>query len=171
MRILDKNFRVTDSIRSTPNVNALPTEKALVEFSNYKSVFAAGTVYALTATSAAVDFGTTDPSITLDKPGTYLLIARAKLNYKAATFAASRTTTMKLRRTNNTAGDVTNGAATASTDIITTLTYTMIDQTWQTIYTTANSDDVIAIFGHVSVLPSAGSLDVAEASIIAIRIA
>lgn len=137
---------------------------------NQKTVNAAGTVYGLTATPAALDFGTTDPAITLDAAGTYLLLARARADYNAATFAASRLATLKLRRTNNTAADVSNGSVALKTDIITAITSSLGALAWWALYTTANVDDIITIFGDVSVLPTAGSLDISEASIIAIRL-
>lgn len=139
---------------------------------NYSlDVYAAGTAYSLTDTSAALDFGTTDPSIVLDKAGTYLLIANVNLLYNAATFAASETVTLKLRRTNNTAADVANSSLVLATDIITTLTYTFGAVSLPAVfYTTTNVDDAITIFGDVSTAPGAGSLDATAASIIAIRL-
>ena len=135
------------------------------------SVYATGTAYALTNSSAALDFGTTDPSLTLSKPGTWLIFGRVNLKYNAATFAASRTVTIKLRRTNNTAADLTSGSTTFLTDIITTLTYTAGVLTIQPVlYSTTNSNDAITIFGDVGVVPTAGSLDATEASIVAIRL-
>lgn len=135
------------------------------------STHASGTAYALTNTSAALDFGTTDPSITITAPGSYLLFARVRVDYTGATFAAVRTGTLKLRRTNNTAADITNGSVSFKTDIITTLTYTLGDFTILAIpYTTSNSTDIITIFGDISVVPSAGSLDAVEANIVAVRI-
>jgi hypothetical protein len=141
-----------------------------VTSANQKSVVAAGTVYTLTATPAAVDFGTTDPSITLDSAGTYLIFASAKTNYVGATFAAAKTVTLKLRRTNNTAADLTGGTASIGTDIVTTLTNTFRNNSWFCIYTTSNANDVIALFADVSELPAAGTMTVAEASIVAIRL-
>ena len=92
---------------------------------NYnKEVYAAGTAYQLTASSAALVFGTTSPSLTIDKAGTYLLFGQVNLKYNGATFAAERTVTLKVRRTNNTAADVSNSSATAVTDIVTTKTFT-----------------------------------------------
>lgn len=44
-----------------------------------ETVVGAGTAYSLTGSSAAVDFGTTDPSIALPTAGTYLLIAELHL--------------------------------------------------------------------------------------------
>lgn len=135
-------------------------------------VYSAGTAYTLTATPALLDFGTTDPSITLPTPGTWLIYGRAKIDYTGATFAAVRTVPIKLRRINNTAADLTNGSVTQSTNIVTTLTCTMGEFVIPPIiYITTNSDDNIQLFGSVSVLPTAGTIDVNEASIVAIRIA
>lgn len=139
--------------------------------SNPLEGYGTGTAYSLTATPAALVFGTTSPSIVINKPGTYLIRAMAELNYNAATFAAVRDVTLKLRRTNNTAADLTNGLSVLKTQIITTLTFTMPIFSRDVIYTTSNSDDIITIFGDVSVLPSAGSLDVVTASVVAIRLA
>lgn len=139
---------------------------------NNLSVYASGTAYALTATAAKLDFGTTDPSLTITGVGTWLLSGRVRLDYNAATFAAVRTATLKLRRTNNTAADVANSSTGFKTQIITTLTYTagIIDLP-PVIYTTTNTNDVIEIFGSVDVVPTAGSFDAVEASIMALRIA
>lgn len=135
------------------------------------TVYAAGTAYSLTTTPALLTFGTTSPSLTLNEPGTYLLLARVRLDYNGATFAAVRTVTLKLRRTNNTAADLTNGATSLLTDIITTKTLTMMDDELpHLIYTTANNNDIIQIFGDVGVAPTAGSLDAVEAEIIAIKL-
>ena len=142
-----------------------------VTSANQLSVYAAGTAaVALGTVAALIDFSTTDPSLTITAAGTYLMRARALMNYNGATFAASRNTTLKLRRTNNTAADLTNATVTGKTDIVTTLTYTFLDQGWDVIYTTTNADDIIQMFGNLDVVPSAGSLDVAEASIVAVRL-
>lgn len=143
--------------------NPLPTATTPV------AATAAGTAYTLTATSAAAVFGTTSPSITITAPGTYLLLARAQARHNGATFAASRTVTHKMRRTNNTAADV--ASLTCVTGIVTTLTAALMEHSWWAVYTTTNSNDVVTIFSDVSVLPTAGTLDLAEASIIAVRIA
>lgn len=142
-----------------------------MQASDVRQVYASGTAYSLTNTSTALDFGTTDPSITITQPGTWLIFSRVNLKYTAATFAASRTVTIKLSRTNNTAADVTNATSTFLTDIITTLTYTAgIVSIPPVLYTTTNASDVLVIKGDVSVAPTAGSLDVTAAEIIAIRL-
>lgn len=134
------------------------------------TVYGAGTAYSLTATPAALDFGTTDPAIVIPAVGVWLILARVRVDYTGATFAAVRTGTLKLRRTNNTAADLTSGSFGFKTDIITTLTYTLGEFSKAIIYTTTNTNDAITIFGDISVIPTAGSLDCVEADIIAIRL-
>jgi len=138
------------------------------------SVYAAGTAYALTATSAALDFGTTDPTLVLNKGGTYLLMARVNLAFNGATFASSRTVTLKLRRTNNTAADVSNSSAVLGTGITVTVTGNFASVNLPpVVYSTSGAaviTDSISIFGDVSVLPSAGTLEATQASIVAVRL-
>ena len=134
------------------------------------SVYASGTAYTVTATPALVDFGTTDPSITITSPGTWLIFSRARYDLNAATFAA-RTVTSLLRRTNNTASDLTNSSTSWLTGTTTTVTSTQFQLIPPILYVTANSNDIIQLWGSVSVLPSAGTLTVTEASIVAIKIA
>lgn len=135
------------------------------------SVYAAGTVYTLTNAAAAIDFGTTDPSLTLTGAGKYLIKGRARFEAVGATFGATQAITLKLRRTNNTPADLTSGSGIFNVPVMTTLTNTIGYIDVEVIYTTANADDVIALFGHIAVLPSAGSVTVDAASIIAVRLA
>lgn len=136
------------------------------------STYAAGTAYQLTATPVAIDFGTTDPAIILSEPGTYRICGFAVVDDNGATFSASRTATLKLRRTNNTAGDLTNGSVAVKTQIVTTVTGTLAVVYWEAAdYVTTNYGDAITIFGDISVAPSAGSLDVSQAFIKAFRVA
>lgn len=139
---------------------------------NYNlSAYSSGTVYALTATAALLNFGTTDPSITINVAGTYKISGTVVLNYNGATFAANRTVTLKLRRTNNTPADLTNGTTVVTTGIVTTTTETfVVVELPNIIYTTALTTDIIQIFGDVSVVPSAGSLDAVQANIMAVRL-
>ncbi len=137
---------------------------------NPRTVYAAGTAYTLTATSAAVDFGTTDPIITINAAGTYAIRARVKVNLNAATFAANQTLTVKLRRTNNTAADVSQSSTTWTVPIITLITQTLaVIELPEVFYTTALTTDTIQLFADISVLPSAGTISIDEASIVAIR--
>lgn len=133
--------------------------------------YSSGTVYSLTSSAAALVFGTTQPSITLTSAGVYRITGRVVAKFNAATFAASQSVTLKFRRTNNTAGDLTNGSTIVITGIVSTLTGPLAVVALPSIeYTTANANDIITIFGSVGVAPSLGSLDVTEASIHAIRV-
>ncbi len=169
------SLRVNDAEIAKVDANGLTSTHVLLTDGSDKNynvpVYAAGTAYSLTNTAAALDFGTTDPSIVLNKAGTYLLFGRVNLKYNGATFAASRTVTLKLRRTNNTPADLTNGSMTALTDIVTTKTFSFgVFNLPPILYTTAVLTDAITLFGDVSVVPTAGSLDAVEASIVAVRL-
>lgn len=122
------------------------------------SAYASGTVYSLTATPAAIAFGTTSPSISLNKIGRWEIEAVINVQYNAATFAASRTVATKLRDTTNSV-DLTNGSDTAATDIVTTKTISLTRTTMKTEYTITAQPAVVTVFGSVSVVPTAGSLD------------
>lgn len=139
---------------------------------NYtKAVYAVGTPYTLTATPAAIVFGTTSPVLVIDKAGTYSLKAQVKVRLVGATFAASQTVAIKASRTNNTSADIANMSTTIKTGIVTTVNIDLPGGALQEgIYTTANLTDSITLFGSVDVLPSAGSVQIVEASIIATRL-
>ena len=142
-----------------------------VNFGHAIAAYTAGTVYTLTATSALIDFSTTDPSVVLDQAGTYLILSGANSKLNAATFAATQTITCKLRRTNNTAADITNGVETVTLPIVTTNTnHAGTFNMPPVIYTTANTDDIIQMWSLVSTLPSAGSVSIQFAYIVAIRL-
>ena len=135
------------------------------------AAYAAGSAYTLTATSAAIDFGTTDPSITLAKAGTYLLLASATVQLVGASFAANQAVTIKARRTNNTAADVTNAVAALGTGVRTTITEGLgVIQLPAVLYTTTAITDVVTLFGDVAVVPGVGSIQVTAASILAVRL-
>jgi len=135
------------------------------------SVYASGTGYQLTNTPALLNFGTTDPSLTITQPGTYLLIARVVIDFNVATFAASQVVTLKLRRTNNTAADIANSSTSAPTGSATSSTENFGDFILPpVIYTTRNYDDVIQIFGSIAAVPGSGSIDADEATLIAMRL-
>jgi len=129
-----------------------------------------GTAYTLTGTSAAVAFGTTSPSIVLGAAGTYLLLARVRVDHVGASYAANRTITVKLRRTNNTAADLANGSAQLQTGILTTVDQTAGNLTIFAIYTTALTDDAVTLYADVSTLPSAGASKVSQAHLVAVRL-
>lgn len=126
-----------------------------------------GLTQALTNSATAV----TGSGITVDLAGTYLISAYLTLAFNAATFAASRTITIAIARSNNTPGDLTNGTVTLRTLIVTTLTQPETPITIPPfLYTTANADDALVINVSINTVPSAGSVTVTEARIRATRI-
>lgn len=131
---------------------------------------ASGTPYTLTATAAQITFGTTSPAVTLTQAGTYLLLSRANTKYSGATFAGNQTVSIKLRKTSGTPADLTGIFTTNTLRIITLLTDsagTLVNP--PAVYTAA-ANDVIRLWGNVSTLPSAGSVLVTEAEIVAVRL-
>lgn len=132
--------------------------------------YASGTVYSLTGADAAIVFGTTQAQITLTLAGTYLLIGRAYLRYNGATYAGTQTATVHLQRTNNTPTAVINATTTATLRVITTITDTVGIMSLPIISYVATAGDIITIYGALSATPAAGSVDVAEASILALKL-
>lgn len=132
------------------------------------SAYAAGSAYSLTATPALLDFGTTDPSITLTANANYRLTGGCVIQYNGATFAANQTVTIKLRKTSGTAADVTNAVRGIITEVITTGTkHFAIVELPPVTYSTTTAD-VIQLWGDVAATPSAGSLDVVSAYVQAV---
>lgn len=139
---------------------------------NYNlSAYGAGTAYALTNTAAAIDFGTTDPVLTLNVAGTYLIYGQVNLAYNGATVAAE-TASIKVRRTNNTAADL-SVVPVLDLPVATTLSHTYgIFQIPPFVYTTAATDDSVTLFANVSATLGAGTIDATAigTSLVAVRL-
>lgn len=131
----------------------------------------AGTAYALTNSMAAVDLGTTDPTIVIGAAGTWAIFANVQTAYAGATFAGLQTESIKVRRTNNTAADLTDSTRSAPLSVVTALTEAgPAIVVGPIIYTTANTDDSLSIYATVSAAPGAGAMNVTAATITAIRL-
>lgn len=134
------------------------------------SAYSVGTVYSLTTTSQKLTFGTTSPSVTLPSPGTYLIISNLTVGYSGLTNLVVNTCNFKLRRTNNTAADLSNTSTSFDVPVVTLLTQTAGDADINTIlYTTTNSNDVIEMWGNRTGGVTAGSVNVNQAYILAIK--
>lgn len=100
---------------------------------------------------------------------TYMLFARIRLDYVGATFAAQEAVTLTIRRTNNTAANI--ASTSVATQILTAVTYGAGELSVIAIpYTTSGTSDVIQPFVSVAATPSAGNLNVVEASISALEL-
>lgn len=136
-----------------------------------QSAYLTGTAYSLTNTSTAITGGTTSPTLTITNSGTYRIEFCLVLNFTGATIATDKNVTLKIRRTNNTAADLTNGTMPAlHTGITTTYTATWGSFVWVADDYTATAGDIVTVFGDVATVPSAGSLDVTGGFLRATRI-
>lgn len=133
------------------------------------SAYAAGTAYTYTGTHAVLHLGTTDPTVTLNQAGTYLITGSVGVKYVGATYAGAQSVTNAFRRTNNTAADLANGKRVTELPVLTTFTGGDVLALPPIIYTAA-SGDIISIFGALTALPAAGSVVADSAEIVAIRI-
>lgn len=132
------------------------------------STTAAGTAYTLTNAFAAVDFGTTDPTITLPSAGTYILVASLQASCVGSTFAAAEDVRAILRRTNNTPADI----GTERNQPIPTMTTLSVGGPSITLIFngySATAGDIITINAKLSATPSAGSVTISNAQIFALR--
>ena len=128
-------------------------------FTPYQEVaYGTGSVYTMTTTPAAIVMGTTSPAITLTQAGTYLIGGYVRVFSGAATIT-NQFFTLTLRRTNNTAADLTNGSVVVAPMPATTASYTMgvYPMPW-IVYTTTNTNDALTIFASISAALGAGSL-------------
>lgn len=141
--------------------------------SNPLSIYAAGTAYTFDDTVQLIDFGTTDPNLTINQAGTYLLMGRVVIEFAIVTPIADYTQlTLKLRKTNNTPADVNNSQTNLE---ISNISFTGNAEMAVTLppvfYTTTNTDDIIQLWGGLDTLDYIeGSLNATEASIVAIRL-
>jgi hypothetical protein len=153
-----------DAITSGANVSPAGLKSVVAPAAT--SAFGNGTVYSLTATPALLALGTTIPQVTIPTTGNYVLAAWVRYDYNAATFAANRTVTTKIRCT-NTATDVPGSTRAFLTEIITTKTFTAAGYAVALIAYAGTAGDILEVWGSVSTLPTAGSLDTVEASLVA----
>ncbi len=146
------------------NVPSVPTIPAIASF-------AVGSAYSVTNSSAAVTFGTTNPVIRLTTAGTYLLFVPITVQFNGATFGSNATVTLKIRRTNNTAADVSNSTTTFGTGVVTTASGVLTRAQLPLVgYTTSNTDDLLTVYADVSAGPSAGSLQITSCSVLALKV-
>jgi hypothetical protein len=107
--------------------------------------------------------------MSLGEAGRYLIMAIARFDAVAATFAASRTITCYIYNATNSA-TLSNSTKAVLTPVITTATESLPHYIAQVIYTSAADNEVVQLWGSVSVIPSAGTLDCTEAQIVAIKL-
>lgn len=162
-------FGTNGTTRTRVSSTGVVTSGSVLQPAKIVYGYGSGANYTVTNTSAEVDEGT-DSAIVIDEAGTYSLRGSVSLRYSGATFAGTEVITLKLRRTNNTAADVTNSSVALVAFGLTTFNGSIQVPVREVTYATSNTDDRIALFIDVSAGPSAGSLLVTESHIVAERI-
>lgn len=139
-----------------------------------EQVICSGTPAPITESMVQLDFGTTDPQISLpggdstpEGKGWYLVTGFVRIDYDAATFAAPETVTVKIRNVN---GGVDLVQVEFQTEIITTGTKTAALITFPPVLYEAQGDSILQILAQISNEPSAGALEAVEARITAIQL-
>lgn len=128
-------------------------------------IHAEGTPYTVTATPALAAFGTRSPVATLTPgSGNRLINCRVSVQLVGATFAAPVTLTLKLHKNGV---DVPNSATSYVVPIVTTSTQTLaVIALPAVVVAKTNVAEVIQLWADLSAAPSAGSVQISEATII-----
>jgi hypothetical protein len=132
---------------------------------------AAGTSATITDTAGILDFGTTDPSLTINAPGTYQIFAQVELLYSAWKSTAI-TLTISLERTNDTPAQLCKSDIilpnTAAAEITQPLLSLLLPVA---VYTTTVDTNIIEIWGELSGPASvSGSVLASAAKITAVKL-
>ena len=134
--------------------------------------FSGGSVYTLTNTLALLAFGTTSPTITLARSGTYLISVYAQISPNGtATWAGAFSAEFGIYRTNNLPAYLTFQGYSypgGGTFVGAPFLYGQIVSS--IVYTTTAATDIIELWGRVTSLPTGGTMEAVSASIIAIRL-
>lgn len=138
---------------------------------NTISSYGAGTAFTVTNTGAQIVMGTVSPQVIIANSGVYGLSTRLNLRFNGATFASNRTVTVKLRRTNNNPIDIPFTTTSVVTGVVTTTTGELGIVEIPSVQYRATAGDIIQIYISVNVAPTAGSLQVTEASIFGLCVA
>lgn len=141
-----------------------------------QSIYGSGAVYEMAIATANLTMGSGATTLTLAGAGKWLLFAQANVKFLSVTWAANHTLELHLRRTNNTAADLTP-TMTMTTPIITTITDTFGLFSLPAIpYVPAQAGDIIELWGSISALPdntAAGThaVQVTQTALVALQIA
>jgi len=153
--------------RSVLNIADAAAGRALFGIGSSYQATAAGTAYTLTASYSSVDFGTTDPSITLVAAGNYYLYVNISTAFNAATFAGVQSISVKFRRTSGTPADI-GTPRSQPLPVITALTGAGPSIMVGPFPYTATANDVVTVQAILSATPGAGSVTVDACEITAI---
>lgn len=139
-----------------------------------QTVYGSGTVYEMTASAAQLAVGTNPPTLTLASTGQWLIYGFANVKLLSVTWAAVHTWDLHIRRTNNTATDLTP-AQSMVTPICTTLTSELNAVQLPPISYAGTAGDTLELWGSLSALPdntAAGvhAVQVTQTALVAVRL-
>lgn len=134
-----------------------------------QAAYSSGTNYTLTTTAAAVVHGTTSPSITFTRDGTYQLEGFVQLDANGMT-VTTQTAALKIRRTNNTPADVTGSDMVYDLPVATTITQTLDTIRMAPVIVTVSAGDTYTLFANINAALGAGTVQVAKSALVATRL-
>lgn len=102
--------------------------------------------------------------------GNYLLLCTARFDLDVATFPANQVLTVKVRRTNNTPGDIPSAVASFQIPVSTLQSHTLGVIPLPAVTYTAGAGDILQLFADVDGLPYSGSVIAVETSMLAIQL-
>jgi len=146
------------SVDTTTYLSALPA--------SYTAV-ASGTAYTLTGSFANVDFGTTDPTITISNAGNYLLTVDCSSALVGATPVAGQYVEIILRRDNNTAANL-GTSRSQPLPIVTASTQEGPSVSIVSFPYTASAGDIITVQARLIGTLTGGSATIDNAHIVAV---
>jgi hypothetical protein len=121
-----------------------------------------GTVYTFQSYVQAVTFGTTSPSVTVARRGTYRARARLLVKFNGATFTSAQTLRVRYRY----GGSYATFQTVITLPIMTALTDTRIIEMPEYLYSwTAPGTEVVTLHADMSASPSAGTVTCEECEI------
>jgi len=147
------------------------------QLSNYEAVTDRDTSHDFDNSQEAIVINSNTISLTINEVGTWMLLARIRVDYSEATYATDdKNLNLKLRRTNNTPADVSNTPVISKLRDVTTAYFTAgVIELPPVFYTTTTTTDVIALYGWLDTLPdntaANGKVLAYEASIVAVKMA
>jgi hypothetical protein len=132
------------------------------------TVYGDGAVYPITAAQLAIDMGTTDPSLIVTVPGTYLIFSKVKIRNNAVATVPGQVVTINLCKNGVAIAKAT--AAWVCPAVVNGADYFLADLVLPPVrFTTAVATDVVALYAGASAV-SAGAYNVSEAEIVAQRL-
>ncbi len=152
---LSGDLNLTGQIKTTASANTNSIFNGISV-----SAYASGQNHILDTTPSPLDFSLTDPCIVIPAPGTWLITFNAAIDCNKATYSSrvSRDLKLSLYRANNNPGylDLNKAVAYSTIPVIRKYRGTLAYIGCNYIYHTAESDDLIQVYGSVSTLPRKG---------------